>query len=118
VRLFHITSSTEWEAARATGEYRPQGFAREGFIHCSYAEQVIRTANKFYKGVDDLVLLEIDPSKLTCRIIEENLEGGSELFPHVYGPLPVSAVEAAHGFPCGDDGTFHHLGMPGDASRG
>jgi uncharacterized protein (DUF952 family) len=38
------------------------------------------------------VLLEIDPSRLSCRIVDENLEGGVELFPHVYGRLPMSAV--------------------------
>jgi uncharacterized protein (DUF952 family) len=106
VPLFHITSRSEWEAAKKAGEYRPRDFASDGFVHCSYAEQVIRTANKFYRGVQGLVLLEIDPSKLTCRIVDENLEGGSELFPHVYGPLPTQAVTAVHDFPIGNEGNF------------
>jgi uncharacterized protein (DUF952 family) len=117
VRLFHITSRAEWDTAQATGEYRPQGFAREGFVHCSYAEQVIRTANKFYRGMHGLVLLEIDPARLTCAVVEENLEGGSELFPHVYGPLPVAATTGAHVLIPGEDGTFHDLGMPWRAGR-
>jgi uncharacterized protein (DUF952 family) len=106
VRLFHITSEEEWRAAQASGEYRPQAFSREGFIHCSYAGQVLRTANRIFKGVRDLVLLEIDPARLSCAVVDENLEGGAELFPHVYGPLPVSAVRAVHPLPCGADGTF------------
>jgi len=106
VRLFHITSEDEWRAAQADGEYRPQAFAREGFIHCSYARQVLRTADRIFKGVTGLVLLEIDPARLTCGIVDENLEGGTELFPHIYGPLPVSAVRAVHPFPCATDGTF------------
>jgi uncharacterized protein (DUF952 family) len=106
MRLFHITSRAEWDAAQAAGEYRPQGFAREGFVHCSYAHQVIRTANKYYRGVHGLVLLEIDPARLTSRVVEENLEGGSELFPHVYGPLSASSVAAIHAFSCEDDGSF------------
>jgi len=108
MRLFHITSRGEWEDAQRSGEYRPRGFAREQFIHCSYAGQVVPVANRFYKGVRDLVLLEIEPARLTCRVIEENLEGGSEQFPHLYGPLPVSAVAAVHAFPCDTEGTFAH----------
>ena len=106
MRLFHITSRSEWEDAQASGEYRPRDFAREQFIHCSYSRQVVPVANRFYRGVRDLVLLEIEPAGLACRVIEENLEGGSEQFPHVYGPLPVSAVAAVHAFPCDAEGTF------------
>jgi uncharacterized protein (DUF952 family) len=43
---------------------------------------------------------------LDCRIIDENLEGGSELYPHVYGPLKMSDVIRVHPFPCDDDGKF------------
>jgi uncharacterized protein (DUF952 family) len=106
VRLFHITSEEEWRAAQAGAEYRPRAFSRDGFMHCSYAGQVLHTANRIFTGVSGLVLLEIDPGRLPCDVVEENLEGGAELFPHVYGPLPVSAVRTVHPFPCDTDGTF------------
>jgi uncharacterized protein (DUF952 family) len=38
------------------------------------------------------VVFEIDPALLSCKVIDENLEGGIELFPHIYGRLPMSAV--------------------------
>jgi uncharacterized protein (DUF952 family) len=79
---------------------------REGFIHCSYARQVLRTADRIFRGVTGLVLLEIDPARLTCGIVDENLEGGTELFPHVYGLLTLSAVLALHPFPCATNCTF------------
>ncbi len=106
VRLFHITSKEEWRAAQVSGEYQPRAYSREGFIHCSYAGQVLYTANRIFKGVNDLVLLEIETAHLTCAVVDENLEGGTELFPHVYGPLPVSAVRTVHPLPCDADGTF------------
>jgi uncharacterized protein (DUF952 family) len=106
MRIFHITSHPEWEASCARGEYRPQAFAREGFIHCSYARQVLPVANRLFRGAQDLVLLEIDTSRLTCPVVDENLEGGNERFPHVYGPLPASAVAAVHAFPCDAEGVF------------
>lgn len=105
-RLFHITTAREADAARLSGAYTPAAFPSEGFIHCSYAAQVVATANRLFRGRDDLVLLEIDRDALTCPVVDENLEGGRELYPHIYGTLPMTAVRAVHAFPCGRDGGF------------
>ena len=90
--IFHITSAAAAKQAEQSGEYAPEAFAREGFIHCSYAHQVDGVLKRIFQGQTGLVLLEIDPSRLSCRVVDENLEGGTELFPHVYGRLPMSAV--------------------------
>ena len=109
-RLFHITTRAEIDAARAAGEYRPGGFAREGFIHCSYGQQVEATAARHFAGRTELVLLEIDREALSCAVVDENLSGGDELFPHLYGPLPLAAVIAVYPF----SGSF----PPGQAEAG
>ena len=90
--IYHITSAGEARAAGESGEYAPEAFALEGFIHCSYAHQLPSVANARFKGRTGLVLLEIDPAQLNCKVVDENLEGGTELFPHIYGRLPMSAV--------------------------
>jgi len=105
-RLFHITSATEIDASRVHGEYRPAAFGREGFIHCSYERQVLATADRIFRGRSGLVLLEIDRQRLACPVIDENLEGGAELYPHIYGPLSLNAVHAVHPFPCDASGSF------------
>ena len=99
VRLYHITSGEEARKAVQAGEYTPAAFEREGFIHCSYAHQVLATVNRIFRGRTDLVLLEIDPAQLGCKVVDENLDGGAELFPHVYGRLLMSAVVKVHSFP-------------------
>ena len=104
--LFHIATHVEVERAKRTGTYVPDAFIREGFIHCSYAEQVIQVANRMFAGRHDLVLLEIDPQMLSCPVVDENLEGGMELFPHIYGHVPMTAVLAIHPFPCDERGRF------------
>ena len=106
MRLFHITSAREAHEAAQTGEYAPAAFEREGFIHCSYAAQAVATANSIFRGRRDLVLLEIDPVLVGCLVVDENLEGGTELFPHIYGRLRMSAVLKVHDFPCNDAGEF------------
>ena len=56
-------------------------------------DQIEATANRFYADVDQLVLLSIDPSRVPHEIKwEPPAPGIDELFPHIYGPLPIGAV--------------------------
>lgn len=86
--LFHITTRTAWEAAKPTGEYRPPSLASEGFIHLSTAAQWRATRERFYRDVPDLVLLHIEPAGLDIRYERAD----DDDFPHLYGPLPASAI--------------------------
>jgi uncharacterized protein (DUF952 family) len=104
--IYHIARKTDWETARAAGSYAADTLATEGFIHCSTAQQVIATANRIFKDRHDLVLLCIDTDKIKAEIRYENLEGGTNLFPHVYGALGISSIAAVHDFPPRDDGGF------------
>ncbi len=89
--LFHITTNEAWQQARNEGVYRADSLETEGFIHCSTIDQVIQTANRFYAGQTDLVLLVIDANKLDAEVIYEESEPGQH-FPHLCGPLNLDAV--------------------------
>jgi uncharacterized protein (DUF952 family) len=106
VPIYHITSAREAAPSRESGLYAPSAFEHDGFIHCSYEHQLCGVANRLFLGQADLVILEIDPSRVDSPIVDENLESGVELFPHLYGRLPMHAVVAVHEFPCGADGRF------------
>ena len=67
---------------------------------------MIRVANMRFAGRSDLLLLWISVPRLSARVHYENLEGGTELFPHVYGPIDLEAVIAATPFRPGPDGKF------------
>jgi uncharacterized protein (DUF952 family) len=90
--IYHIATRKDWDAAKVAGEYTTVSLQSEGFIHCSTAGQVQTTANRFFRGRQDLVLLNIDENKITVEIKYENLEGGKDLFPHIYGSLPIEAI--------------------------
>jgi uncharacterized protein (DUF952 family) len=90
--IYHITTHAEWSAAKLAGVYTPQGFAQEGFIHCSESHQLQGVRDRFFQGQTELCLLVIDPTRLSKPVVYENLEGGQELFPHVYEPLVIAAV--------------------------
>jgi uncharacterized protein (DUF952 family) len=97
--IFHITSAHEADRATGSGTYVPEAFHVDGFVHCSYRHQLVEVANRHFAGRTGLVLMEIDRGKLACKVVDENLEGGAELYPHVYGPLPMAAVVGIHEFP-------------------
>ena len=88
--IYHIATATDW-AAR-TDAYVPERFDTEGFIHCSTSSQIADVASRLFRGRDDLVVLLIDPDRVFPFIRYENLEGGHELYPHIYGPLNAGAI--------------------------
>ena len=96
-RLFHLALRRDWEAAQEAGEYqistRGRTLAEEGFLHASYAHQWQGVRDAYYADVTEpLVLLEVDPDLLDVPLVVETPEGADEAFPHIYGPLPVTAV--------------------------
>jgi|ERR1700677_996429 len=109
--IFHIAVRGEWDAAARDVGYMPPSLTAEGFIHCSTREQVIVTANLFYRGRSDLVLLVIDENLLAAPLRYETPPGKNDVraalsFPHIYGPLNLNAVISAERLPCTADGSF------------
>lgn len=100
----HIATATDWASRGDT--YAPSGWRDEGFIHCSTYEQLVRTANRHFRGRQDLVLLTVDTSRLSALVVWEDTAGSGEDFPHVYGEIEVSAVLSAEPFAAGTDGKF------------
>ncbi len=103
--LLHICTPGEWQSAQASGEYRAPSLETEGFIHCSTPAQVADTALLFYHGRANLCLLVIDAHKAQSEIKYELASNGGT-YPHIYGPLNVSAVTDVVPFPPNADGTF------------
>lgn len=95
--LFHITTRSVWELAVETGHYVPATFAADGFIHLSDERQWFRTAQRFYHGQRNLVLLVIEETRLEAPLRREPADG--ELFPHLYGRLNLDAVVSVYDLP-------------------
>jgi uncharacterized protein (DUF952 family) len=112
--IYHITSAAEVVNANRNGEYTPATFEMDGLIHCSYLHQLVPVANARFSGRLDLVILGIDRARVVGDVIDENLEGGVELFPHIYARLPMSAVDFVCPFLCDADGRFE---LPTDLVR-
>jgi uncharacterized protein (DUF952 family) len=96
--ILHLAVRREWEAARESGAYpwstRGLGLEQVGYVHCSFEHQWRGVRERFYADLadDELVLLVVDESKLSSKVVVERLDGAPDDFPHVYGPLEIAAV--------------------------
>ena len=100
--LFHLALAEDWQAAQPSGVYAisTRGLAVDqvGFMHLSWQEQVAATYERFYADAGSVMLLTIDPNALAAPLRADAIPSG-ELFPHLYGPLPLTAVTAACPYP-------------------
>jgi len=90
--IYKIFLDTEWLALERVGVFRGSADdQRDGFIHCSTADQSIGTYEKYFAGRPGLILAAIDADALGPALKWEPSRGGA-LFPHIYGDLPRSAI--------------------------
>ena len=103
--IYHLAFSSDWALAQDHGAYQAESLNAEGFIHCSKWAQVKPVFERFYRTSLGLWLLRIDVSELNSELVYENTEGGTELFPHVYGAIDLKAIVASH-LMVSEDGTI------------
>ncbi|MCH2396446.1 DUF952 domain-containing protein [Oceanibaculum sp.] len=109
-----MARAADWRSAEASGQY--DGSANDkadGFLHFSTAEQLPGSAAKHRRGETDLILVAVEASRLGAALKWEPARGG-QLFPHLYGSLPLALVDRAVPLPLGTDGL--HIFPPLDHS--
>jgi uncharacterized protein (DUF952 family) len=102
--IYKISPAADWRAAQAAGVFTgaPVDVA-DGFIHFSAAHQVRETAAKHFAGQADLVLAGVDAGALGDALVWE-VSRGADRFPHLYGPLPMTAVRSVVPLPLDANG--------------
>jgi UDP-glucose 4-epimerase len=84
--LYHL-----FEADRPRSEVlAPASLGREGFVHCSYRDEVADTARLHFPAGARLHVLRIDPRLLGVAVEEAATPRGP--MPHVFGPIRPAAV--------------------------
>ena len=102
--VYKIVPADLWQEAELSGVFGGAPIdLTDGYIHFSTAMQSRRTAELYFKGQDDLLLVAVDGASLGEALKYEPSRGG-DLFPHLYGPLPMSAVLSESPLPLGPDG--------------
>jgi uncharacterized protein (DUF952 family) len=89
--IYHIVLPEIWERASGDAEYAAESLATEGFIHCSYRNQLDDVLARYYRDAGRVFILHINAHRLTSHLVSEPSTGG-EIYPHVYGPINRAAV--------------------------
>lgn len=90
--IYHVAFADAWEDARQKGAYEHPSLKDEGFIHCLQDHQVAGVLERYFDGKTNLVKLVIDTDQLTSHYVFDWSPTTQDTFPHVYGPINVSAV--------------------------
>jgi uncharacterized protein (DUF952 family) len=89
--IYHIVLPEHWSGNEGDHQYEPASLRTEGFIHCSFADQLDAVLLRYYKDAEDVIILEIDSEKLLSRLVEEP-STNNEIYPHIYGPINRDAI--------------------------
>ena len=98
--IYHIVLPETWEQMKDKTFYETDSLASEGFIHCSYADQLEGVLDRYYADAPGVVILSIDANRLTSPLISEP-STNNEPYPHIYGPINLDAVVKAETRPVG-----------------
>jgi uncharacterized protein (DUF952 family) len=102
--VYKICPGNLWRSAEKTGFFEGAPIdVLDGYLHFSTGKQVYETAAKHFAGQGDLLLIAIDADALGAALRYEVSRGG-DLFPHLYAPLPLTAVLWVKPLPLGRDG--------------
>jgi len=91
--IYHVVPAKNWAKFEHKPDYEADSLLTEGFIHLSTESQVAGVLERYYQNIPDLLLLHIDPNRLTSELKYEVSTNG-ERFPHLYGPLSKDAIVA------------------------
>ena len=102
--IYKIVTQAQWQAAEPERRFHgaPVDHA-DGYIHFSTAEQVQETADKYFTGQHDLLLVTVSSDALGAALRFEPSRGGA-LFPHLYAALDFNTVRSVEPLPLNPDG--------------
>ncbi|HRH40425.1 MAG TPA: DUF952 domain-containing protein [Pyrinomonadaceae bacterium] len=89
--IYHIVLPEIWATFNEKDFYEAESLQTEGFIHCSFAEQIEGVLGRYYQGVEKVLILTIDSEKLTSKLVNEP-STNNEIYPHIYGQINRDAI--------------------------
>lgn len=91
MQIYHIVIPEVWEKFKDENEYEAESLTTEGFIHCSFADQLDGVLQRYYSGAEKVLILTIEPEKLTSKLVNEP-STNNEIYPHIYGKINRDAI--------------------------
>ena len=89
--IYHIVLPEVWEKFKDKNFYEAESLRTEGFIHCSFADQIETVLQRYYKNVGKVLILTIEAEKIKSKYVEEP-STNQEIYPHIYGAINRGAI--------------------------
>ncbi len=89
--IYHIVLPKVWEEFKDKEAYEAESLRTEGFIHCSFANQLDGVLDRYYRDAGDVLVLTLETEKLTSRLVNER-STNDEIYPHIYGQINCDAI--------------------------
>lgn len=90
--IYKIVDAKHWQSAKGEKNLPPMPIDEaDGYFHFSTRAQLAKTLELYFAGQKDVAILAVDVASLVQNIKWEPSRGG-DLFPHVYGDFPMSAI--------------------------
>ena len=89
--IYHIVLPEVWKEFEGEEFYSAESLASEGFIHCSFENQLEGVLERYYSGGGKVLVLEIDSEKLVSKLVNEP-STNDEIYPHIYGKINKKAI--------------------------
>ncbi|HEY0428086.1 MAG TPA: DUF952 domain-containing protein [Pyrinomonadaceae bacterium] len=89
--IYHIVLPEVWANFKDKNFYEAESLHSENFIHCSFAGQLEAVLERYYAGVEKVLILTIEAEKLKSKLVAEPSTGG-EIYPHIYGAINLDAI--------------------------
>jgi uncharacterized protein (DUF952 family) len=89
--IYHIVLPEIWAHFKDKEFYEAESLATEGFIHCSFSEQLEAVLQRYYAGKEKVLILTIETEKLKSKLVEE-ASTNNEIYPHIYGKINTDAI--------------------------
>jgi uncharacterized protein (DUF952 family) len=103
--IYKLLTQSQWDSLQARGSFAGSpDDKRDGFIHLSGAAQLQGTLDKHYApaktGGADIILAAVD-AKALGEALKYEISRSGQAFPHLFAPLPLTAVTAHWVLKCG-----------------
>ena len=97
-RIFHFAYPDAWQRAQSGTHYAPDDFVEVGFIHAATSEQIPGVVERHLRGHGRRLQLTLDCAAIADVLQWEWSNDSGDLYPHVFGPIPLTAVLAVADF--------------------
>lgn len=89
--IYHIVLPDVWERFKTEKFYEAESLQTENFIHCSFAAQLEGVLQRYYKDVEEVLILTIETEKLCSELVNEP-STNNKIYPHIYGRINAEAI--------------------------